>query len=326
MTFPDFIIPGAAKSGTTALCSWLRTHPQIHMPEHELNFYSMLGRHQHRPPTMRQPRFRDLDSYLDAFRTGTSKEVAETGTRRVVGEKSVSYLYGGCVDETIDNIRRLHPRWETLRIIILLRDPMERAYSHYAVNLRTGLETLPFPAAIDRWTDRQRRGLPFWFDYLGFSHYSEPVARFLRNFTQVRIYLFEDLIARPEATVAEIFQFLGVDPGWRPGNLGSNPNPSLIPRGTARARLHDLARSSSLLRRLCGIVPGRYREPFFSHARRWAYRKPPPMTRETRRRLLAGCVEDLRELERLLGRRLPSAWFEPCGSIGAGDANHGTAR
>jgi hypothetical protein len=314
-TFPDFIIPGAAKSGTTALCSWLRTHPEVHIPEPELNFYSLIGRPHRRPSTMPQPQFPDLETYLAALRSGEPSGSAEPRTRRVIGEKSVSYLYPGCVDGTIDNIRRLHPRWRTLKIVVLLRDPVERAYSHYVSNLRLGLESLALPSAVERWGDRERRGLPFWFDYLGFSRYSGALAKFLRHFRRTRIYFFDDLVARPQATVADIFRFLDVDPGWRPPNVGRNPNPSLVPRSAVRVRLHERARSSSVCRRLCEMLPVRFRDPFFGHARRWAYERPPPLPPEVRRELLAGCIDDLRELERLLDRRLPCAWFEPCGRI-----------
>jgi len=103
------------------------------MPDHELNFFSMLGRHDTRTAAMQKVRIPDLETYSAALENGRDR-------RPIVGEKSVSYLYTEWADDTIDNIRQLHPRWEDLKIVILLRDPVERTYSHYLATVVDGAD------------------------------------------------------------------------------------------------------------------------------------------------------------------------------------------
>jgi hypothetical protein len=302
MSFPDFIIVGGAKCGTTALHQWLRTHPEIRMPDRELNFFSMLGQPYRRTPAMERVIVPDLHAYRAAF-------PAEVLSGHVIGEKSVSYLYGESVDTTIKNIRLFHPKAETLKIVILLRDPVQRAYSQYLANVSNKMESLAFAAAIAAWKERRLQQLPPQFDYLGMSRYAKPVAAYMRAFPDIRIYFFEDLIRDPTAMVGELFRFLGVNPAWRPPNLGSNPNPGQIPRSLTRDRLHTLVRRNPFVRLIMESVPDSGRKALFRRARKWAYTKP-PLAASLAADLRPYFIDDLREVERLLNRPLPPSWFE----------------
>jgi hypothetical protein len=301
MSFPDFIIAGGAKCGTTALHQWLRTHPQIRMPDRELNFFSMLGQPYKRTPAMERVVVPNLDAYRAAFPAEVSGHV--------IGEKSVSYLYAESVDTTITNIRQFHPKAETLKIVILLRDPVQRAYSQYLANVSNKMESLAFAAAIAAWNERRLQQLPPQFDYLGMSRYAKPVAAYMRAFRDIRIYFFEDLIRNPAGMVSELFRFLGVNPAWHPPNLGSNPNPGQIPRSVTRDRLHTLARRNRFVHLIMKSVPGSSRKVLLRRACKWAYTKP-PLAASLEADLRPYFIDDLRTVERLLNRPVPPTWFE----------------
>ena len=312
MTFPDFMIVGGAKCGTTALHEWLRTHPEIHMPARELNFYSMLGQSEVATKAWEKSLIPNIESYSAELEKGVP---IERDRPRAIGEKSVSYLYDEWVDDTIRNIRQLHPAWEGLKIIILLRDPVERTYSHYLATLADGLETLSFSSAIDAWQSRRERQLPAWFDYLGLSRYSKSVGAYLRNFRHVKILFFEQLRNEPASVVADLYRFLDVDSAWHPPNLGSNPNPARFPRSAAKGRLYSFARWNPLLRVIVRSLSHDRRHALLGRARRWAYKKP-PLPPELHAKLRTHFIDDLRELQRLLKRPLPPTWLEPHGTIG----------
>jgi len=122
---PNFFIVGAAKAGTTSLWQYLRQHPDVFMPQTELTkeptHFSDLT-----PPWASQ--FRDWDAYLKLF-----EPVQE---QRAIGEASVAYLFSS------DAAERIHARYPGARIIIALRHPAERAYSHYKFMCELGFEWL----------------------------------------------------------------------------------------------------------------------------------------------------------------------------------------
>jgi hypothetical protein len=175
-----------------------------------------------------------------------------------------------------------------------------------------GLETLPFSSAIAAWESRRQQNLPAWFDYLGLSRYSKSVAAYLRNFRRVKVLFFDELIGKPADVVTDLYRFLDVDPNWQPQNLGSNPNPARIPRTRAKGRLYAFARWNPLLRLMLRGMSDHQRQALRARARRWAFTKP-PLSPEVRAALRSHFMDDLRQLEPLLGRPLPSTWFETDG-------------
>ena len=123
MTMPNFLIIGAMKSGTTALYYYLEQHPEIYMsPVKEPNFFSSQERENAAGAVAR------IGNYRDLFR-GVSGETA-------IGEASHSYLYEpGAAAE----IRRYAPE---AKLIAILRNPIDRAYSHFLHMVRSGTEPL----------------------------------------------------------------------------------------------------------------------------------------------------------------------------------------
>lgn len=224
---PDFVIVGAAKAGTSSLYSYVSQHPQISMPDlKEPHFFS-----EWQPPT---PAPADLGGYLSLFE-GIPQEIR-------AGEASTSYL---CSLGAPQNIKQFRP---DAKIVMVLRNPVERAYSQYWNHVRDNVEPLSFEKALEAEPARVARGWWCGYHYVGCGLYSDQVTRYLELFgdQSVRIYLFEDLTRNAEAVCRDVFSFLQVDPD-QPVDTRGVSNPSGPPKSVLVSRL--LRRGTVLFRR-----------------------------------------------------------------------------
>ncbi len=216
--WPNLFIVGAPKGGTTTLWRYLDQHPDVFMsPEKEPNFFL------DPTPPVRVP---TEEAYLGLF-AGASDETW-------LGEASGRYFS----DPTTPGL--IKARVPDARIMIALRDPVERAYSSYWHDVKFGIESRPFAEVVDEQLDDSR--LPVGADpdkkhvYLGF--YSQHVARFVDVFGDAtRVGFLEDLHADPEGEAASIFEFLGVDPDVAQQISPGAHNVFAQPRNRVAARL-----------------------------------------------------------------------------------------
>jgi hypothetical protein len=197
---PDFLILGAQKAGTTALYAYLRWHPQITGPSFkEVSFFD---RHYVRGE-------RWYRAHLPARRSG-----------KIVGEASPSYLFHPLAPE---RVAQLLPR---ARLIVLLRNPVDRAFSHYQHEVALGREPLSFEEALDREDERMRGEVermlsdPSYFSeawwnytYLARGRYAEQLERWFATFPpeQLLVLLTDELAADPAGTYRRVLEFVGVD-------------------------------------------------------------------------------------------------------------------
>ena len=198
---PDFLVLGAQKAGTTALYAYLRWHPGITGPSwKEVSFFD---RHW----------WRGEPWYRGQF------PLASAG--RIVGEASPSYLFHPLAPE---RARSLVPE---AKLIVLVRDPVTRAYSHYQHEVALGREPLSFEEALDAEEERTRGEVErlmsdprafsrAWWDhtYVSRGRYAEQLDRWLGHFPREQLLVVhtEDLGERPAETYAEILSFLGAAP------------------------------------------------------------------------------------------------------------------
>lgn len=220
---PDFLVVGAAKSGTTTLYYCLIQHPQIFMPKgKEPRFFSFMER----PPRDSVPdhledktiiwRFED---YIKLF------ESAKEG--QVIGEGSVGYLYTHNI--TIDHIKSIYgEKFKHLKIIAILRNPVDRAFSQYLLHVRGGMGGLSFEEAVYQQTRKNNIKKTRGLDYVGFGMYYHQVKAYMEEFPHVKIYLFEDL-KNINDTIKDLFGFLGVEQNVQI-NTNIKANPSGIPK------------------------------------------------------------------------------------------------
>jgi hypothetical protein len=195
---PDFLVLGAQKAGTTALYAYLRWHPAITGPSwKEISFFD---RHWWRGESWYRGQF--------PLRSG----------RRLVGEASPSYLFHPLAPD------RVHALVPDARLIAILRNPVDRAYSHYQHEVSLGREPLSFEAALTAEEERTRGEVerlvadprafsPAWWDhtYVGRGLYAEQLERWLAVFPRDQLLTIrsEDLGEQPEKTYGEILAFLG---------------------------------------------------------------------------------------------------------------------
>jgi hypothetical protein len=206
---PDFLVIGAAKSGTTSLFYNLRDHPDVFCPSvKELNYFSQ-GKEGLSPG--HGPGDQQATTWTDSRDTYTSY-FQESENNTVAGEASVSYLYSPV------SAARIHESIPGAKLIAILRDPVERAWSNYCHMVRDGREQLDFIDALDAEKERIAEGWEFSWHYRRLGLYGEQLERYFDRFSrsQIKIFRFTDLKADTSGIVREIFSLLGVDPSYEP--------------------------------------------------------------------------------------------------------------
>lgn len=199
--WPNFLIVGAARAGTTSLHEFLDDHPDIFMSlRKEPTFFTFYPE----DPRFKNSRHRykaTIEEYLQHF---------EGHDEKILGESSTAYLY--FYDRTINTIQSLVPDHRKVKILMILRDPAERAYSQYMNNRRDLLEQLSFEDAI---RDEEYRKIENWhfdFFYADKGFYYSQVKAYLDHFDDVKVCLYEDLEKDPQKLLNDIFEFLDVAP------------------------------------------------------------------------------------------------------------------
>jgi adenosyl cobinamide kinase/adenosyl cobinamide phosphate guanylyltransferase len=198
---PEFLVVGTAKSGTSFLAKdYLCQHPNIFLPNsNEFYFFSNL-RDFCGPYDQAKKKLvtHDAEDYFDNF------QAAQPGQK--IGEVATEYLY--CYKEAIPNIKKY--LGEEVKIIIILRDPIKRAFSHYRHMVTKREEPLDFREAIEAQKERKEKRWRLTYQYTELSKYYEQVKAYRDNFKQVKVLIFEDLVRNPKAFINEIYDFLEV--------------------------------------------------------------------------------------------------------------------
>ena len=303
LKLPNFLIVGAAKSGTSSLYHYLKQHPKIYMTEKENNkethFFiepkNILGIG---PGHYGKGIIINFYNYKKLYQSNTfSKYIAS-------GEASVSYLY--FFEQSIPNIIRY---LKNPKIIIILRNPINRAFSNYLHHVRDGLEDLSFEEALK--SQKKRKEKNWWWGYqftdLGF--YYHQVKAYLDNFDQVKIYLFDDLKKDTLSLVKDMYGFLGVDTSFTP-DVSIKYNVSGIPKNKF---IHKFLKKPNILKSIVKpvvktLIPYKERRKVIEKIKMKNLQKPQikPETREYLKNLYR---EDILKLQDLIKRDL-SIWLE----------------
>jgi hypothetical protein len=285
--WPNLFVVGVMRGGTTSLCGYLERHPEIFMsPVKEPHFFTKAG-------ATLAPRYATKKAYLGLFK-GASE--------RVRGEASASYFTDG---DSPAAIKRVSP---DTKILVILRDPVERAHSHYWHAANNGHETRTFAEAIrDELAGLRPDGAEV---YVKRGFYSEPLQRYLDHFgDNVHVLFLEDLSREPTATMREVFAFLDVDPGAAEDLVVERRNEFRLPRGRLAGRILRSARLRGVAARL---VPRRLRPSIEGALLATGAR--PAMPAELRALLADVYASDEDLLQSILGRSLP--WKRPSGTAG----------
>lgn len=197
---PDFIIVGAQKAGTSSLFYYLSQHPELRVATqkeiHYYNYYRLRGK--------------NLNWYRSFFPLMLSS--------RKTGEASPYYLFDAAVPQ------RIKQDMPDVKLIMLLRNPIDRAYSAYNMNARRARDRFPtFEQAIANQDMSQEASCV----YLWRGLYAQHIRHWLRHFPHDQLLFIksEDFFADPRNTLQKVYEFLGIVEAYpsntRPQEVGS---------------------------------------------------------------------------------------------------------
>lgn len=310
MNMPNFIIIGAIKSGTTALYQYLKQHPQVYMSlTKETNFFALEGEKlEFYWPGVQERISHDSIKIIQAYRSSMVSDIEayhaqflEVSNELAVGEASPSYLYS---PKAAERIRQFIP---SAKLIVILRNPVDRAYSNFLHCIRDGLEPhTDFAQALEDEKIRIQSNWWWGFYYLNLGFYYIQLKRYFEIFdrSQIKVYLYEDLNTNPIGLLHETFQFLDVDHTFVP-DISTRYNATGIPRNKV---LHALLTRSNLVKQgIKQFIPTKLYQPIRDNLMSQNLVKP-KLTPDLRRKLLEVYHQDIVKLEYLIHRDL-SEWL-----------------
>ena len=293
---PNFLIVGAAKCGTTSLYYYLKEHPEIYMsPVKEPKFitsnflkfpFAGVGDEEVEKNIVKS--FKD---YCQLFENVKGEQA--------IGEASADNLY--YYEKSISYIKKY---LGSPRIIIILRNPVERAYSAYLHLVRDKRESLSFEEALKKEEMRKKQNWEFIWFYKDVGFYYRQVKAYLDSFQSVRVYLYDDLLKNTLSVIQDICEFLGVDNSFTP-NVNEKYNVSLIPRSRW---LHRFLTQPNLLKNavksfLKPVISDRQLAQLVENTKALNLYKP-QMKEKTRKYLAKHYQNDILKLQKLIDRDL----------------------
>ncbi len=300
---PDFLVIGAPKAGTTALHVALSGHPGLYMSAiKEPKFFLTDG-----PPpakggpgdalTYREHVWRRAD-YEALF------DLAPPGT--LTGESTPLYLYDRAA------LRRIRAEIPEAKLIVIVRDPVERAHSNWTHLWSAGLEPVgDFVQACDQEERRIAAGWASFWHYTGLGRYGEQLEYLFSLFPgeQVLVLRYRRLVDDPAGTMDQICAFLGVAPGLLTEiprqNVTSHPEPTLSHRAVSLAQRAGSAAGA----RVPGLTAATLTGPLERYLQRHS-RERQPLSWEQRQELIPRFETDIDLLENVLGESF-SDWRQP---------------
>lgn len=274
--WPTFIIIGAPKAGTTSAYFYLQQHPEVFMSAvKEPHYFST------EPDGDKQPRIHggtaNETDYLALFESAT--------TEKARGEASTGYLVSP------EAAQRIASDIPDVKIIAILRNPADRAFSGYMMKARNGRE-------FSNISDAFQRGKAFVEN----SFYHTNLLRYFELFPKenISVYVFEEFSRNPVGTMQDIYRFIGVDDSFEPAT--PQHNQAWFPRYPMINALRTQVLKSRTLRKL---LKGSIAQKTF---RKLTRGKPPEFPTELREQLLALYREDIEATQALLSRDL-SFWL-----------------
>ena len=273
-SLPTFVVIGAAKAGTTSIHEYLSEHPQVFMPSIKPQFFAYDG-----PGSVGDYPVRDFAHYESLF--------ADAQGYPAIGDVSEA-----CLNST-GAAERIATTIPDALIIVVLRNPVERAFSGYMMQLRTGKQQVEAAAAFREDATFVQGGF-----------YFERLTRYFDRFPpeHIQVHLFDDFSADTLGVMQRMFRFVRVDDTFRP-NVGVRHNVGYSPR--SRALSAFVARRD--VRRIAKrIVPPPVR-PLMRRALRANQAAIPTMPATLSAEMEELYREDILRVQELIGREL-SQW------------------
>lgn len=304
MTLPNFLIIGQAKCGTTAIYHALKNHPQVFMsPVKEPRFFAFKDNPPHFEGPMGDVINRVAITQLEAYQALFSAVSDETA----IGEASPIYSHWRYAEISARNIQQHIP---DARLIVILRQPAERAYSAY--NYRRQILAEPFKDIRQAFAAEGSPIRANWTPvstYVQTGFYYEPMKVYYDIFPrcQIRVYLYEDWNKNPLNILRDIFDYLYIDPIFTL-EMVQRYNTTWLPYNE---RLHWFLSVPHPIKKLFKpLLPQTIRRRVIAGLKQRNQFRPLPMDTELRRELTAQYREDILKLQDLIEQDL-SQWLAP---------------
>lgn len=300
MKLPRFLVVGALKSATTSLYYYLYQHPDVFLSSKVKESRFLVGLTPEKNPEMIQDLnyIASFDAYKQLFESATSEQV--------IGEVDPWYLY--LYEQTIPRIKaHLDP---DVCIIMCLRNPVDRCYSHYYQVIKQGWKVRAFEETLDVLLGSEQTT---WYEraFLEAGLYYKQVKAYLDVFTseQVLIYLLDELRYDSIPVIRDICQFIGVDDTFVP-NMSERVNIGGIPKNRA---LYNFIKKPGIVAFIIKslikpFMPALLRKRVQNFLIQQNLRSYPAMKERERRRLMDYYREDVLSLQSLIDKDL-SSWL-----------------
>ena len=281
----DFFLVGAAKSGTTALNDYLAQHPDVVMAHKKESHYFLSKEF--------YPGFKGPGD--DGFNEAIVRDIEDYGRlfqspigQRLLGESSVWYLY---YEQAAENIFQYNA---DARILVILRNPVERALSSYWYLRSQGRETEGFEEAINMEEARRSDNWePIWH-YYNAGRYAKMLTPYYQHFDrkQIKVIIYEEFKADPQKTLEDVYHFLQISQGFTP-DMSIKPK---ISGQVSNKLLKPLVSNPGLKKLLKRIIPVK-----FWNRLKYKFVKKPDLSQPMKEMLKARYNQEVEELETLTG-------------------------
>lgn len=299
---PNFLIIGAAKSGTTSLHEELSRHPDIFMSDlKEPHFLADIPKNTI-GGNYGYPRVNE-SAYYSLFN--------KVKNEKIVGESSVSTLF---YPNAIKKAK--HLLGDNVKLVVMLRNPVDRAFSNYMMHVRDSFEEYSFEKALELEEERKKEN--YWWGYFlkEAGLYADQLSNVFKSYdrNQVKIILFEDFIKARQNTLKEICEFLGVSEDFDfkepiKSNASGRPDSKSL---HIRIFKRIFMGSNYLKKIFRYILPVSIRQYIFDTAKKKLFDaklRKEKMNPETRLNLIEYFKSDIQRLEKLIDRDL-SHWLK----------------
>ncbi len=286
----DLVIVGAQKSYTTSLKMYLGEHPDIIThPQQEMAYF-----------TDEKEYAKGFDKALQHYFKGLDKKDGE----KLVAKNAIMYTYEGA-------IKRLQEHNPQCKIVLSLRNPVDRAYSAYLMEYNYADMGFPFERIMDVAAKADSTYWPYnlFIDAGNYAKYLKMIYRYFPK-EQVRVVLCDEIKADPVKVCREIFTWLGVDDAFVPEIKVHNPTVKAGPKVYARLAVR-LLKKSPFLRKMAGlIIPSHYNYKVGDFVKNLnkTNRKYDAMNPATRVELIGYYSSANKELEELTGKNVTVLW------------------
>ena len=294
MPLPNFIIAGAPKCGSTALWGYLAAHRDVFMTKNKEPHFFTKTQKEIAEGVIKPGPERSI-TYTKGF-AWYEKLFVEGSEKKARGEASTHYF------SAPDSSYLIHKSLPDIKLIFLLRDPVDRAYSHYWQDYKIGCPLPEFSEILIK-----KKSILLYYTYV--SSYKIHLQRFFSFFdnNQIHIILYDDLKRIPYDVLNKVCNFLEISNRSILIDLGKNYNPYTVPKYRKLERIMTYLSYNKVANRLpieVRSILGKFKNTIGRKNRK--IDNYPELQREIRAELLPRFYSDIDYVESLLGRKLDS--------------------